>query len=230
MTKGADNDNVLSSVVAQSQDNDSWPTYGPGSTALAADPKAPSASSEIEQEPPSGAEPEQEPSAHQETDDEDFAGIDLSAQQDPEIGQASDPSGEVATESTTPVEAREEGRSLVVAGAYAYGSHFGISDAVPLAALGLAPGQRPTTSNALQVFIDLKKQEAERSRSQHKVGSANPHLFNTQPDLKAGVEAGARAAFAAVPPSSGPLTAQPGFLAGLIAAAVIGAGLYAYLV
>ena len=117
-----------------------------------------------------------------------------------------------------------------MSGAYAYGARFGISDAVPLDTLGLAPGQRPSKSTAVQIFIDLKKHESERERSQHEVGSANPHLFNSQPDLKAGVEAAAQAAFAAVPPSSGPLTAQPGFLAGLIAAAVIGAGLYAYLV
>ena len=51
MTKGADNDNVLSSVVAQSQGDGNWPTYGPGGTALATDPKAHSASSDIEQEP-----------------------------------------------------------------------------------------------------------------------------------------------------------------------------------
>ena len=261
MTKGADNDNVLSSVVAQSQDEGNWPTYGPGSTALATDPKAPSASSDSDQE----------------ADDEDFSGIDLSAPEEPKEPPPPPPPPVVETvseveaqSSQSPVDigslaveepfaeeeslaqeetpAEEEARSdeamadvapvendsggvEAVAKPHPDGADFGVSDAVPLETLGFEPPHRPAPqSTALQVYNDLRAQEIALARSQRVVGSANPHLFNIQPDLKASVEAGTQKAFAAVPPSTGPLTSQPGFLAGLIAAAVIGAGLYAYLV
>ncbi|MEM6498502.1 MAG: hypothetical protein AAF709_17480 [Pseudomonadota bacterium] len=105
------------------------------------------------------------------------------------------------------------------------------SDALPIEVLGLATPHRPIPA-ARQMQLEPRPLSRPRTRRQpHEADlgkQGNAHLFNIPPEAAQPEQSPMEQAINVKPRSS--LTSQPGFLAGLVAALVIGGGYYAYLV
>ncbi len=104
------------------------------------------------------------------------------------------------------------------------------SDAVPIEVLGIATPHRPIpAARQTQIKPRPARPRTRRQTNASDLGKqGNAHLFNIPPEAAQPEQSPMEQAINVKPRP--PLTSQPGFLAGLVAALVCGGGYYAYLV
>lgn len=219
MAQDADNDNgTRSAIDAIRAAAPNWTDYGPGGTALASSATANQAT---------------DAPAHNAADQDHVAPDPLVAEQPAHEYEERANAALPAADEPAPVQQQTVGAR----------PHFAVTNAVSLDELGIGLKQRPTPRRAAtqpmreppepvrsSAVSAPPLRSPQRNQAQRPPSPTGP-LFNTPPEppMTERADAFADAAFSAATSNERTLTSQPGFLLGLISAAVAGAGLYIYL-
>lgn len=249
MSQNADNDNTNARAdTTAATTTDDWHGYGnAGNTALAAaanpvvgppevvptpEPSAAPSETAAESEPAvaEAQSPEPEVPAVEAADAYEAPALEIS-----EAASQSETVTEQSTALTPPAEPLAASTAIVPpmpppvvpVPAEPRSFAFSVSNAASLDDLGVSMPQRPVPGDRpSHIAVQTRPAAPVRTDEPVAVSPSNAHLFN-QPRIEPG------AIDQAVPPGgarSAPLTQQPGFLAGLVAATAVGGALYLYLV
>ena len=217
MAQDADNDNGSRSAIdAIRAAAPNWTNYGPGGTALAASPTTDRA-----QNAPTLS-----------TSDPDHASTDPATED--QLPGGDDGQGDSAMPPA-------EQPASVLSEASTSAPHFTVTNAASLSDLGIEFPPRPMPRRAATQPVDVRHSPdhgsavaaspaGERDHARSQPPPTGP-LFNTPPAPPTAEQADAfaNAAFATTASAGRTLTSQPGFLLGLVSAAIAGATLYIFL-
>lgn len=224
MTRDADNDNPGGALRRALEREQSWQNMSDGNAALAHQPA-------VQSDHQSGLQPD-----HQDVERPDSdVGEQASAISSDELELQDQPAQMVDQLVDQPARGEHDIAAPVIE------TTAGVipsSNAIPISALGIAMPHRPTPAvrrTALQPApVPAPAQTRARARRRPRPADlgkqGSEHLFNRPPGAPAGQAEPSPMEKAINAKPRKPLTAQPGFVAGLASALVFGAAFYAYLV